>query len=516
MENQFKTMAEYKEMFGIKSDGRRSNAILFRCYNDKAWRTFLRENAGTKVCESWRKVDNMAKLRTFGFNVLQNHVEWHNVYLMEYAFYSPSYETDEMNGICEDGTPNAVRYVNLEQNRVSRMKSGKFLMSIINAHQIGAHFPAQLKTFLCEEFSRDWVAYAMSKIGNLELRTDLTFADVYGNGSYSCRDMGSCMNGKEQDGFYDDYVDATPAALVNEEEGEILARCVIFNAVKDEDSGETLRLAERQYAKDGDETLKKALVELLISKGLIDGYKAVGAGCGDSTSFVLNDGTDISDRTLSIICTIDWMDTLSYQDSFKWLDMKSKKAYNQSRRCDAYLDSTDSQLGGSDASYDDYHEEYTMNDVVEVFYDGAWIYCDEERLDDFVRLPNGDYYHENDVFECAYCGEYAPNSESWYSELLDEDFCCMECREKAEEEYKSEHWAYSEFDDAYFEDENDVVTILDWDWEKELFLETSICVESLVRLYLDWRIEKRGGLFYYVAGRSEGDLVQFLNENLAD
>lgn len=518
MANLARTMAEYQEMFGIKEDGRRKNAILFKCFTDRNWRSFLRQNdcateAMEFVAKNWPNVTDMATLKSFGFMTLSFTQDAPNIWVMNYRFQSPLYATDEMRGICEDGTPNAIRYVNLESNRAYRMKSGKMLMHIINAHPIGAFFPPQMKTYLCEEFSRDWIAHSMSKIGGLELSTEISFDDIYGNGSYDCNDFGSCMNGRDQSDFYDKYVDATPAALVNKDEGEILARCVVFNEVTDEDTGKVYRLAERQYSKHGDETLKKALVELLISKGLIDGYKSVGAGCGDASAFVLNDGTPLGDKTLSIACSISWGDILSYQDSFKWLKMGEQKAYNKPRRCDAYLDSTEGRLGGDDLNYDEYHDCDTRNDVIQVYYDGSWISCDESRLEDFVYI-NGVYVHEDDVMTCDVCGnDFVPNFVKYYSDLLGKSFCCADCREEAEEEYLRQNWHYSQYDNKYFKSENDITQMLEYDWQKEMFLPMTIGREKLVQLYLDGRAAKRGDVFVHVCGISYEFLENFLAKN---
>lgn len=509
MANLFRNMAEYQEMFGVKEDGRRKNAILFKCFTNKEWRSFLRHNDASSsalkwVANYWPQVTNMTTLKTFGLSVLAISPSPNNVHLMNNWFYSPAYKTDGMNGICEDGTPNAIRYINIEQNRVFRMKSGKFLMSIINAHEIGQHFPPQMKTFLCEEFSRDWIAYSMSKIGDLELSTNLTFADIYGNGDYRCYEFGSCMNGRGQSDFYDEFVDATPAALVNEERKEILARCVIFNKVRDEETKAEYRLAERQYAKNGDGTLKRALVEMLVSKGLIDGYKTVGAGCGDATSFVLNDGTSLSHKKLSIYCSIDWDDVLSYQDSFKWLDMNKKRAYNKSS-CNytVCLDSTEDRLYNEDANYDEYHDTYTRNDVIEVWYNGGWVSCDEERLEDFVEI-RGEYYHEDEVGECSECGEYFFSNEGYYSELLDEDFCCQDCLDDAEKRYMKKNWHYSQYDDDYFKQKEDITEYLKWDWQKEMFLPSTISRKSLVRMYLNGELAKEGDVFVGVPKNNNG------------
>ena len=42
---------------------------------------------------------------------------------------------------------------------------------------------------------------------------------------------------------------------------------------------------ERQYATDESNTLKRALIDALIKGGHIDGYKKVGAGCGECKGF---------------------------------------------------------------------------------------------------------------------------------------------------------------------------------------------------------------------------------------
>ena len=47
----------------------------------------------------------------------------------------------------------------------------------------------------------------------------------------------------------------------------VVARCVIFDEVHDENNGKTYRLAERQYSTEGSETLKQVLVNKLIDAG---------------------------------------------------------------------------------------------------------------------------------------------------------------------------------------------------------------------------------------------------------
>lgn len=94
----------------------------------------------------------------------------------------------------------------------------------------------------------------------------------------------------------------------------MIARCVIYNRVTDQDGkngdwrkDNTLRM--KQYP-------QRALIDALIKGGHIDGYKRVGAGCGDARAFVDLEENSLSDRKFRIECDLDWDDTLSYQDSF--------------------------------------------------------------------------------------------------------------------------------------------------------------------------------------------------------
>ena len=62
--------------------------------------------------------------------------------------------------------------------------------------------------------------------------------------------------------FYMDSVDAS-AAYLTDEDDMVIARCIIYNEVKDQD-GNKWRLAERQYASDENDILKRALIDALI------------------------------------------------------------------------------------------------------------------------------------------------------------------------------------------------------------------------------------------------------------
>ena len=125
--------------------------------------------------------------------------------------------------------------------------------------------------------------------------------------------------------FYENAVDCSAAYITNKD-GGIVARCIIYNKVKD-CRGNIYRLAERQYATDQDTILMQILVDRLIKDGMIDGYKRVGAGCYDTFDFVLNNG-DTLDRILHIDCRLEDGDIVSFQDSFQFFNYDEQVAYN--------------------------------------------------------------------------------------------------------------------------------------------------------------------------------------------
>ena len=122
------------------------------------------------------------------------------------------------------------------------------------------------------------------------------------------------------------------------------------------------------------------MIEALISGGYIDGYKKVGAGCGDARAFVDIIEHSLSDRRFSIECKLDWEDTLSYQDSFKCYDMDKMVADNFGAG-NLDLGITDDCLENSKREYDDYHGYY-CNETVLVYVGGTEYYCDADDLDD--------------------------------------------------------------------------------------------------------------------------------------
>lgn len=504
-----KNYDEFKEMFTAKNaDGttRRKNGILLSFYKSKE----MREWFGMDVMNSVRTVSGMYTL-LYGAIQEASCCWWnpngrtYNVNIMGKEFHSPMYATDGHNGVCVDGDLSAYRYENKERGgRVFKMKVGKMFRHLMDLTDLGSVIPETVKLYLCEELTREWEAYVSSRVpGNEELvlHIDDNFKGIYSQKECGNLYFHSCMQGdyKENWMFYRDSVKAHAAYLTEGEDGYIVARCVIFDEVTREDTGEVIRVAERQYSrpdKDNsdypDEILQRLLVKKLVDGGYIDAYKKPGAGCGDANAFVDKDGNDMSDVHMHIECNLLGGDHLSYQDSFKWYDMYENTAYNY------YVDTGYEGLDSTneyydyEENYDSYHERYTDNDVAVVYWHGRDYTCDSEDMDDFVYIEYGsgkyEYHHEDDVVRCEDIDDYVLEDDAYYSEILGEYYydesamCEAEAEYKAEnwyyseiteeyyettrekdedeQEYKESYWHYSEYDEEYYEDEDDIVVWL--------------------------------------------------------
>ena len=435
----------------------------------------------------------------------------YSVRLINTNFRSNIYQTDDCLGLGEDGDPKDVRYRNMNSNKVSKMKAGKFLRALILETEFGKTLPEQILGYLCEEFTQEWEGYTMSTLPKNKLVVSKEFAKIYS--SASCNgDFKSCMVNKGHHYFYENAVDVSAAYLTGEN-GKIIARCIIYNKCYDED-GKAWRLAERQYSSNGNDTFKRALIDKLIAAKEIDGYKKVGAGCCDSREFVDVHGNSLSNKEFMIECNLDTYETLSYQDSFKYYDYDKGEAYNfEPDHYDYDLGTTDVNLDGDtddDENYDSFHDNYTDNDVVTVRYHGEQYTCDEYDLDEFVWSDVEDMYiHKDDVEYCPECDGAYDEDKGIYSDITDEYYCCSECKKDAEKKFKEEHWYWSEIDHEYYQTEDEVTEILKWDKASKQYKVFTISRESLLKLveekkcylfegtYYD-RINKRTGLpFYY-------------------
>ena len=422
----FKNYDEFKQIFGVVEHGNgaksRKNKILLACLKDrkllKWWLEFREQCLENKAKEDTvRFLDylyarNMDELKRFAkfmlgdaiyYRALWNRTDDEGYKLafdseFPYILYSPTLCLDKFKGLCVDGDTKSIRYVNTERNdRVFKMKAGKFISKCIEDNFTKDVMPEQLKRWIGEEFAREWQSHAEQYIDfdRYTLHVDDNFMAIYD--SERCKgDFGSCMTNTDCWSFYRDTIDCK-AAYLTDEEGDIVARCIVYQTVYDED-GCIYRLAERQYSFEQNNVLKQLLVDKLIKAGEIDGYKRVGADCHDNRNFVTNSGESMKDKTLHIKCYLEPGDTLSYQDSFVFYDLNNFVAYNncaETHTCE--LDTTSGvfewgcwseynncYISEDDAVYDDYYEDWvTREQLVEAVYRGDVIgICDEQANED--------------------------------------------------------------------------------------------------------------------------------------
>jgi hypothetical protein len=314
----FKNYTEFQEIFGVRVfDGKkaRKNKILLSLLKDKKLFKEAVRNGDLDLFA----IKNMVDLRNtltkkLHLSGARSHSLPYRVELLGQTYYSNKYKLDGMAGICEDGTPNAVRYVNMESGRVFKMKAGKFYKHLIEATKFGKSLNETLVIWLCEEFNRDWQAHVIGKLPKNKLYVNDNFADIYDSKRLKGYDTNSdafisCMVDKGLHNFYRNSVNAK-AAYLEDENGMIIARCIIFTEVYDEDD-KVWRYAERQYSVGCNDVYKQALVNALIQAGEIDMFKVVGASCHSNSAIVDIHGNSLSDKRFYIDCDLDWDDTLS-------------------------------------------------------------------------------------------------------------------------------------------------------------------------------------------------------------
>ena len=483
---------EFKARFGLEKRDNgtvaRKNRILLGHLKNPALLRYCREHNDYTLLHIY----NMADLQKKVFEAIIKSGENdgklpYRVELIGRTYYSSRYQTDESKGVCEDLDKGSVRYINVERNRVFKMRAGKFMRGLILETEIGKLLSPSVVNWLAGDvFTQQWCTYTYGYTPEIELHVNDDFRSIYD--SDCCKgNFGSCMVDKDRTSFYHDAVKAK-AAYITDKTGLIVARAVLFTDVTDQD-GKKWRLLERQYSSGGDDILKRLLVDKLIQEKHIDGYKIVGASCHEANAFVDTEGNSLSDRMFEIDCELDEEDTLSYQDSFKWYSYSRNKAYNYGNSNSSYnLDTTDLNLYGDTddeedgGEWDAYHQYY-CDDTRLCYRNGREIWVDSDNLDDFVWIESkNEYHHEEDCICCDDCRTHVLLDDAIYSEVTEEYYCCKECMEKAENEFKRKNWHYSVYDDEWYESLDDITRINIWNESEGIYEEKSICTDTLDNL----------------------------------
>lgn len=342
---------------------------------------------------------------------------------------SDIYEIHELNTA---ENPKLITVRRKATGRVETLKCGKFIRALLQEKRLDSLIGEVGVNYICEVYSARYSATKTYR--DAELVVDYDFEAIYSSGNIS-----SCMAGTEYYSFYEDSVNARAAALYDGQH-TLLARCVIFDDVEDEDACH-YRLAERQYGVD--QFAKIILINRLIAGGYIDGYKSPHAGCGDSRAFILNDGTSLYEKSLRIPCSLSSDDYVAYQDSFKWLDdFDGGYAYNrltfrgESLYGEISLEVTNGYADDGNYVYDDITEERVhMDDIREIgLHNGETLYTTLNDID----LSSYGYKYSN------YHASYS-NDEFRYSEIM-EDYISIDEYFEIEQEYMEECGDYN-YDD---------------------------------------------------------------------
>ena len=390
------------------------------------------------------------------------------IHLLKIKLPYCSRRLDERGGFTEDGDTQ-VRYIlNGNTDRPMKMKIGKFLRAVITESDVFKHLPESCINYFVEKASNEWES--KHPVNNsYELVVDNDFEKLY-TSEYHAGDFGSCMTNDDQYSFYEDAVEARAASLWKD--GEMYARCVIFDKVNELETGAVYRLAERQYAVDKNPVLKQILINKLIEAGEIDGYKHPDACFSDANKFFKNDGTSMVDSKLYISCNLDFGDIKSYQDSFKWYDYDERTAYNYEfsygcydlSNCDRYFESDEEEVTVYrwDSRQGRYYEDYQCQSEAEdncvligddYYADwetdihGDHIRCDEARYSDYQN----DYIHEDEAVYSEWKESYLySNDAKWIDEM--EDYVPYDEWEECFEYWKAENWEFDEVNEEYVKD----------------------------------------------------------------
>lgn len=493
LQSSFKNYDEFKELFvRAKANGEttRRNGVLLAFLTSKAVWDYIKSNE-SDIRSRYFDVPTRAELNSMGalYSVVKNLMAYADakllyttseclweVTIIDRTYYSNKYAADGKKGICIDGDFSAYRYQNQDRGgQVFKMKVGRMFRHLIDLTDLKDVLPESVKLWFCEEITREWEAYAAASIPDgIELHVDDDFRSIYdcGGDTRCYGHFGSCMqNAGDHWRFYRDSVNAKAAYLTQEIDGEarIIARCVIFTNVTREDTGEVIRVAERQYSTDGNDLYQRILIKKLKDGGYIDAYKKTGAGCGDARAFVDLEGNSMSNVDLHIDCDLDSGDYLSYQDSFKWYNECDRIAYNyDADYADGVLDSTDlyydEEEDEDDGEWDSWHER-SAESVSTVYVNGREYTCDDNDMEDFTYVEygsgRGEYHHNEDVTYCYDIDGYVLSEDAHYSDLLGEDYYDYDQMAEEERQYKKDNgWAYAEYNDDYYEDEEDIESII--------------------------------------------------------
>lgn len=247
----------------------------------------------------------------------------------------------DMQSYCTNDNPYLIPLI--IDGKPCKMKIGKYINKLITYYSISnkASFwinNQTLRTFLIERLAEMWKSEVL-KNQSLKLVVSKNFNKIY-NTDFRLSDesyFNSCMDDKGQYYFYEDHDDIFSAVSLQDEDGNVYARCVLVKC--QDDDGKDYTLLDRIYYN------KRMYCDLLFNKAKYDNifniYKDLDASCHESYRILDMNGKLLGKR-LHIQLDLDNDSCISYQDTFKFYIYESGIAYNTDKNLTGYynLDTT--------------------------------------------------------------------------------------------------------------------------------------------------------------------------------
>jgi len=101
------------------------------------------------------------------------------------------------------------------------------------------------------------------------------------------------------------------------------------------------------------------------------------------------------------------------------------------------------------------------------------------------------------VICCDECGSNELEANAVYSEITEEYYCCEECKEIAEKNYKERNWYFSDFDNSYYPNGEDITTFNRWDHNMKQYVPATIAIDSLDENLKSGVISEVKGNYYF-------------------
>ena len=383
---------------------------------------------------------------------------------MECLFRNDTYNSDHLKCVRVDGK-DGLRLIRDEH--IYGVKFGKMFNTINATIPEARRVPQHILNYAVELFAYKWRSEHV--ICEYELHVDEDFEAIYDTSV----DMGSCMNGNGNWEFYRDAVDAS-ACYLTDKDGEIVARAVRFNKVKDTKTGEVYRLLERQYSEHGRLDLKQMLVDKMVAAGEIDGYKVVGANYDDRRKFVSVGGEDWSDKRFKIDCTLERGDAISFQDSFAYYDEDAQQADNYGYGdYDLTMTGSGTTFDGGEIDYLKWQGGYYSWETASrrwVEDNCQWIEEKDAWCDEWAEIGYECYAKDSDYIRWSdHEGEYILADEAVYSEWADDYYRWEDTVQTMDGDYRLESdvtkITYGEHEGEYVGSDDIASIRIDGVWE---------------------------------------------------